>query len=303
MTHVRSRKFTFTDFDISHYNGEYYSTNNPECDYIFAGRETCPTTKRPHLQGFVYFRHARSVRSVRKLFKPCHVEVIRGSFEQNEKYCSKEGDWYESGERPKTALEKGHTEQQRWKRIKDLAKAGDLKTLEDEEPRVWLRDHDLLHRIALKYASPPAILSQLKNGYIYGNPGIGKTRWVREFFGVTRVFSKAGDTKWWDGYNGEPVVIIDDLEPRDAERVGFLNYKQWCHEYPFSAEIKGGTICIRPRCVIITSNYPFSSIFGRDQSLFDAMSRRLRKFDINVDSSTGFGDFSLVSDYFKDFLE
>jgi len=44
--------------------------------------------------------------------------------------------------------------------------------------------------------------------------------------------------KWWDGYSGQRVVLLEDF--RHADLADYL--KIWTDRYPFTAEIKGGTV-------------------------------------------------------------
>lgn len=298
MTDGRSRKYCFTDFDPSHYDGEYYSTDNPKCTYIIAGRETCPETKRRHLQGFVYFKNPRTLKQVFKLIPGCHISIANGNVEQNIQYCSKELDFYESGERPLSNTQKGVKEKERWTRIKDLAKSGDLDAIEAEEPKLWLIHLDKLEKIALKFSRPPENLPKLNNVWIYGDPGVGKSRWVREFFADKGVFSKNTRSKWWDGYNHHGVALLDDYSPDDAKYTGGSYLKQWADVYPFIAETKGSSFLARPSHIVITSNYSLDYIFGSDRLLYDAIRRRFRQFYISGDPERGeYGSFLEVEDY------
>ena len=53
-----------------------------------------------HLQGFIVFKNARTLASLKKLDARAHWEVCRGTPEQNRTYCSKGGDFEERGVKP-----------------------------------------------------------------------------------------------------------------------------------------------------------------------------------------------------------
>lgn len=54
-------------------------------------------------------------------------------------------------------------------------------------------------------------LTELNNEWHWGYTGTGKTRGVRARF--PDAFIK-GNNVWWDGYNNEEVVIIDEMGPK-----------------------------------------------------------------------------------------
>lgn len=54
----------------------------------------------PHMQGYVYFVNETSFNSVRKQIPRARIDVAKGTVEQNIKYTSKDGDWYEFGKKP-----------------------------------------------------------------------------------------------------------------------------------------------------------------------------------------------------------
>ena len=72
--------------------------------------------------------------------------------------------------------------------------------------------------------------------WIYGSPGIGKSYSVRKNF-PKNLYLK-DNTKWWDGYVDQNVVLVDDFDCRDF----YHNLKIWSDNYIFNAEIKGGTV-------------------------------------------------------------
>lgn len=67
--------------------------------------------------------------------------------------------------------------------------------------------------------------------------------------------------KWWDGYRGQDVVILDDITPDHACLCYHLLI--WSDHYSFNAEVKGGSVNIRPRIIIVTSNYTIEEVFGK----------------------------------------
>ena len=75
--------------------------NKEKMEYMCYGRETCPETHRIHFQGFISFKIRQRFSGVKKMVPGAHTERCKGSVEENISYCSKDGDFYEHGERPK----------------------------------------------------------------------------------------------------------------------------------------------------------------------------------------------------------
>lgn len=80
--------------------------------------------------------------------------------------------------------------------------------------------------------------------------------------------------KWWDGYQNEDVVHLDEI---DESHVCWIPayLKKWADKWPFDAEVKGGAICIRPKLIVITSNYSLEEIGFKEKDL-PALRRRFR---------------------------
>lgn len=271
----RSRGWCFTSnnpteedehriFDLAHH-----------ARYVVAGRETAPTTGTPHLQGFVYFDNPRRFSGVRKLLPPgTHIEPksIRSTFLECSDYCKKNGDFFEAGELPMDDDEKGEEGKksalERW----ELALDGRFKEL---PPEHYTRYQAIYYKF--RTVNDRELLDNI---WVCGRSGCGKSRWVRETYGPGTLwggelgFYSKGINKWWDGYNDEFVVLIEDYEPKHSE---FLSYylKIWADHYAFNAEIKGGMIKIRPRTFIITSQYSIEECFQSPQDRA-AMNRRFK---------------------------
>lgn len=66
-----------------------------------------------HMQGYIYFYNQKRLNEVKNHLPRAHLEVARGTPDQNYNYCSKEGDFYEFGDKPCQGTAS-------WERIEDV---------------------------------------------------------------------------------------------------------------------------------------------------------------------------------------
>lgn len=68
------------------------SAKKDQIRYFIAGKETCPTTAKEHLQGYVEFTKPQRLTGVKKNLgdTTVHCEARRGTREQARDYCKKE---------------------------------------------------------------------------------------------------------------------------------------------------------------------------------------------------------------------
>lgn len=57
------------------------------------------------------------------------------------------------------------------------------------------------------------------------------------------------------------------------KQIGAQHMKQWADHYPFSAESKGASVKIRPKKIVVTSNYHPREIWTGDQDLLPILRR------------------------------
>lgn len=237
--------------------------------YIAWGREV-GEEGTPHWQGCVVFHTNRRLSALKRLNDRVHWEHMKGSFSQASDYCFKDGDFTELGEPPMQPKRKGEMEKERWRSAFQLIKEGKIHELEELEPSFYGRNMRTFQTYAAQHPLSRAPLTQIKAYWIHGVPGSGKSHWARTKYPD---HYKKNTNKWWDGYKDQETVVIDEWAPHHFYLADHL--KKWADIWDFTAEVKGGTINIRPKRIIVTSNYSLEECFPSPQD-FDALSRRFR---------------------------
>lgn len=99
MSKTRAYTFTinnYTDDDIDRYIEQATSDS---CQYSICGFEV-GEKGTPHMQCYIYYRNAIHFDSFKSRFPRAHISSSRGSPQSNYDYCSKDGDYWETGELP-----------------------------------------------------------------------------------------------------------------------------------------------------------------------------------------------------------
>lgn len=269
---LKRKRYCFTDFH------DEFKFDEATMEYAIVGKEVCPDTGREHGQGFVCFRNRQRFSGAKRLVGlRAHIEPARGTVRENRDYCSKDGNFVEWGSAPKEPSVQGaEGTKRKWNQIYESAKDGNLEAIPRE---ILVKHYSSLKRICFDNAhkevrtldhNTPAGL------WIHGPPGVGKSLWARN--NCKSLFEKQIN-KWWDGYSKQDVVLLDDFD--HVHKCLGHHLKRWADVYPFNAEVKGGAMTIRPRGIIVTSNYAPHDIFD-DVSMQEAINRR---FKIVLDQS------------------
>lgn len=246
--------------------------------YLVYGVEKCPTTEKTHLQGYCAFKNRATLSRAKSLLgdPAAHFEKKRGTVQQASDYCKKDGDYEEYGTLPQEQTERATlTNKRMWEEARDLAEAGKIEQIHPELQIKYIRNFERIE----ERARTRRVLSELLPGsicglFLQGGPGVGKTFFARQYCrerGLT--FFVKPPNKWWDGYQDEKVIILEDVDHFNAKHLGH-NIKLWADEAPFMAEVKGGSSKIRPLLLIITSNYPINELWANDTVLQEAIKRR-----------------------------
>lgn len=237
--------------------------------YVVVGKEVCPTTGTPHLQGYVLFRDRKRLKTVKKLIgNRAHLERAKGNPEQNHRYCSKEGNYEERGTLPTGK----HTT---LSVVCEKLKAGTpLREIALNQPETFVRHHRGLQRL-VEVLGESTQRSWKTTVVVYiGTTGVGKSRKCAELCGSEPTYYKPRG-KWWDGYDGQPNVIIDDF-------YGWIEYDEMLRitdRYPHRVPVKFGFTQFLAKSIFITSNKPVSEWYTFEGYRENAISPLLRRID------------------------
>lgn len=253
-------------------------------EYMVVGEEV-GENGTPHVQGFVILKVRTRLSAMKKWMPRAHLELMRGNSEQAAEYCKKDGNFMEYGvfefvdksgglgtRSIQGASRGGEAKAQLYRDVIALAKKGQFQNIENDYPVQYWQNYHTMKRIAMDNPHKLDSLDRLDNEWIYGLPGVGKSRVARSE--NPGAYIKLHN-KWWLGYKFEDVVIYDDLSRNDANWVGDM-LKTWADHYPFPAETKGDGMVIRPKKIIITSNYTPDDLFAHDYDLCEAIKRRFK---------------------------
>ncbi len=117
---------------------------------------------------------------------------------------------------------------------------------------------------------------------LWGDSGVGKTRYCYEATpGLYRLCLGGGNSgsrsvEWWDGYQGQPVVLLDDF----YGQLPLSRLLNLLDGYPMLLPTKGSHVKASFTKVYITSNVHwedwYSGLFERTPMLKEALKRRIK---------------------------
>ncbi len=215
--------------------------------YVIYQQELCPETKRCHWQGYIEFFDSVRTTKVKDTVGECHCEYRRGSRTEAREYCRKK----------ETAVANTQFEFGEWRAdVSRKRKLGDMlkgnMTLDElikESPVDYVRYHRGLEKLFARRMGKKARQFRRVTVLVYVGPtGTGKTR--KACAEPDHFVMPLGDKLWFDGYNGEKCLIIDDY-------YGNIKYQfllRILDGHELQMPYKGGFIWSMWNKVIITSN-------------------------------------------------
>lgn len=226
---------------------ELVSLQKMPCTWMVLGKEIGENAT-PHIQGAAVLGCQKDLSSLKKIpgLHRAHIEPMMGNVQQNLDYCSKQD---------KTPFVKG--------KIPEPGKRTDLdEAVDDIRNGANLSDLAENHgTVVVKYFKGLMVLRSLltdarteppKVIWVHGPTGVGKTRSCTAFadrhMGGS-LYTSGGDLKWFDGYDGQRVALIDDFRRKHCT---FPFLLRLLDRYPILVPFKGGFVNWTPTVIFIT---------------------------------------------------
>lgn len=215
--------------------------------YIVYGCETCPSTGKEHYQGFATFKRTHRMPAAKRIIgggDETHLEVRHGTRLEASEYCKKDGDFTEWGSLEVLT-------------VKDILTNLRPKEIAKEYPELFCRYSRGIYKLdSLDHGKK---WRDIKVTWLWGEPGCGKTRLVME---KDDVFKLDYPYKWWDGYDKESILLLDDF--RFETKIDTEYLLNLLDGYRMRLETKGSHCWAHWSEVYVTSNYPppLEQIYG-----------------------------------------
>lgn len=225
----------------------------------------------PHLQGFGYSDRLLSLEQWREVISVrAHIERTRGSPDSNRRYCTKEDtreggtEPYEFGDIPRQGARSDLSAV-----FESIQNGSSEKGVLETYPAEYIKYSTGIKRACL--LTQGRRNWQTEVFWFYGSTGTGKSRAAFEL--APGAYWKPGSSKWWDGYDGEADVIIDDYR-RDL--CTFSELLRLFDRYPHVVECKGGSRQFVARRIFVTTpRCPRETWAGRTEEDLNQLMRRI----------------------------
>lgn len=232
-------------------------------------------TGKLHIQGCFWLLAKQRLSWLRNNFSDtCHYEPAR-NWAASWAYCGKPDTKYSFEQDGKLIFglmqEAKHSVKPSILTLIEESKTTSLEELaeDDEKAAIMVRHSNGLPKIIAWRQKPRNW--EMEVTVLEGPPGCGKTRFIYDTYDIDQVFNWGWESKFFNGYQNEPVLLIDDF---DGHGITLPFLLKLLDRYPMRIEIKGGYAQFNSHHIFITTNYPFDEWY-RGNNNRDALKRRL----------------------------
>lgn len=259
---------TSTDWCATVWDYDEIIALRPYCSYLLYGDEVCPDTGKQHYQTFFQLKTKRSLQQLKLIIPTAHIERVRGSTEENQIYCMKDGAFTQYGQ-VKDRPGQGHrTDIESF--VED-AKVLDRRSMWETHAAQMVRYARAYDDVSSTFAQPRANGSTIF--WIFGPPGTGKSSYVTQKYPAR--YAKDPADHWWPGYTQQETVVIDEL----TSAIPFSTLLKIGDPGVLTVPTKGGHTVFSATRVFITTNLEPQNIYIREWlDRAGALCRRSRFF-------------------------
>lgn len=251
-----SRRWIFTINNPQATPTEVQEALKEKVNYLVFQKEKGNNEGTVHYQGFLILKKPERMAAMKKIFPTAHLEVPNGTDDQNEAYCTKEDTRIEGpfflGKRTSQGKRSDLEDV-----VEKIATGATIFQLAEECPKQVIKySRGIEQLLRLKN------YNKFKNSFRtvevvvhWGKTGTGKTHSVYESEKPENIYRQSirtGRQIWFDNYNYESVLLIDEFTPGDIA-LGELN--QLLDKYPYQVSTKGSGTMAGWTKVYITSNF------------------------------------------------
>ena len=240
-----------------------------------------------HTHLYVAFENAKEFSMIQRRFYGVHIEAAKGTHRENRDYIRKEGKWRDSEKsetnKPETFEESCELPVESEPRVKQTEAifamvedgASNAEILRECPSAMLHLQHIEQARQTLLEEKYCREFRKLEVTYIWGPPGVGKTRSIMEKYGYENVCRVTNYAHPFDGYHGQDVILFDEFR----SSLPFSDMLNYLDGYPLPLPCRYADRIACYTKVYIVSNIPlekqYPNIQMEEPESFGALKRRI----------------------------
>lgn len=243
--------------------------------YIIWQTELCPKTGNLHYQGYAELNVPMRMKAFKDAigYNSLHLEERGGTRDQARNYCMKSdthvagpwelGEWTGGGQGKRTDMDEAA------KLVRDKG----IDAVADAMPGVFMKyqKHIREYQNYLNCRTQP-ISREIFCFWVHGPTDIGKSHLVYNSVGDLYALCPGTGQNWYDGYNRQQGLLIDDLMANTIPASDMLHIAdKWNYRCP----IKGGFVWARWNLVVVTCNSSIYSVYAGTSNI-ESIIRRFK---------------------------